>query len=277
MDYLAPSYVKRLLKERKELERNSGMFVVHECKISEYAQNETWMSLNDADNVFVSSFGRMIRENKRGSKQTILTDQKNYLNTRVLRVSGRDVRPHILVAKYFGAIGSGDHVKHINRDIHDNKIDNLKFVSKSELSRPPRIAREDTVKIPLSQFTLNGVFVRNWKDISEVVATTGARGGDILMCAEGETLSAFGYIWTFFTDSPMYDIYPKIYEKVQELDPYLIKGIYNGIVYLFTTISDASAVSGMSELDIIKMCVLNEQGNPWTFMHKGKTIRKDIG
>jgi len=277
MDYPSQSYLEQLLEERKKLERDIGMRVIHECKNPEYAKEEVWDNLIDANNVYVSSFGRMLRQNKTTGERIMLTEQKSYKKTGRLRINGMDVRPHILVAKYFGALGKGIHVIHINGDKDDNVVDNLRYVSKSEASRSPIISREYTTTFPLCQFTPDGIFVRQWNNISEVVEATGYRGGDILMCAEGETFSAHGYVWVFSSLSPENDVYPKIGVKIKTLSHYLITGIYdNKSRYLFPTISEASEVSNIPEIDIMRMCVLCEPGDKWIFSHKGMTINKEV-
>ena len=40
MDYPSQSYLEQLLEERKKLERDIGMRVIHECKNPEYAKEE---------------------------------------------------------------------------------------------------------------------------------------------------------------------------------------------------------------------------------------------
>ena len=92
MECLSQSYLEQLLEERKKLERDIGMRVVHECKYPEYAQEEVWDNLIDANNVYVSSFGRMLRQNKTTGERIMLTEQKSYKKTGRLRINGMDLQ-----------------------------------------------------------------------------------------------------------------------------------------------------------------------------------------
>ena len=263
------SSIKQILKTRLVDERENRLRVFHECKHPEYAETEVWEGITETDNYYISSFGRVLRQNKSNGQRRILTDTDTYRNTGKIMVNGKFIRPHIYVAKYFGAMGNGDKVIHINGDKYDNKIDNLRFASKKEASCAPLISREYTSQVPLCQFTPNGLFIKLWRDISEIIAATGFRPGDVLSCAEGRVLTAYGCVWSFATDAPEYKRFPQVAEKVAALKEWLVTGIHSGGYILFPTVGEASQISGVSEYDIIRSCLLSEKIGEWSFINNG--------
>ncbi len=269
---ICESYIKRVLKEHKKLEKENNICIFHECKFPEYAKEEVWQSIVGTENFYISSFGRILRKNKSDDEVKLLTETETYKKTGKVMINGSFVRPHILTAKYFGALGSGEKVIHINGDKDDNIVDNLRFVSKQEASRAPVISREFTTQVPLLQFSPTGIFIRCWENVSEVVQETSFRAGDVLSCAEGKVLTAHGCIWTFHTNDPRYRKFPDVERKAAALKQFLIIGFHDGIFYPFPTVGEASQTSGLSEFEVIRRCMLMEVNDDWIFAYNGKTV-----
>ena len=75
------SSIKQILKTRLADERENRLRVFHECKHPEYAETEVWEGITETDNYYISSFGRVLRQNKSNGQRRILTDTDTYRNT----------------------------------------------------------------------------------------------------------------------------------------------------------------------------------------------------
>ncbi|MGN0618413.1 MAG: hypothetical protein ACI4J7_05265 [Ruminiclostridium sp.] len=270
----AVSAVETELKRRVEEERSARLELVREYANKYVLENEVWEQLVDAPKYYISSFGRLAAM-KKGSL-TILDCDIN-ANGMLYRVfKGKCNYIHLLVARYFNAVGLGDRVMHINRDNLDNKPDNLLKSSKGELTkrRPSgirRTARRNVINEAILQFGVDGGFIRKWKNADEIQSVLNYRRGDVLMCAEGEVHTAYNYVWVFEkTEGEIFGRFPKLMEKLTVIRPLLITCISKTSVYKAATLSEASKISGIDTTEIVE-CLLNSGSNKeWLFKYNRK-------
>lgn len=100
-------------------------------------------------------------------------------------------------------------VDHINGIRYDNRVDNLRWVTRSENRQNPiskQRMREahrgcfgslNSHHHSVSQFTLDGKFIRQWESISAAVREIGIGQSSISLCCSGRYKSAGGYIWRY--------------------------------------------------------------------------------
>lgn len=89
-------------------------------------------------------------------------------------------------------------IDHINRDRKDNRVENLRWVDRSENNKnrgkyyyPKNNANSNTV----IQFTKSGEIVKEWPSIHEVERALGFSSSNISACCNGKYKSAYGYVW----------------------------------------------------------------------------------
>lgn len=151
---------------------------------------------------------------KRFKKERILKPFKagaNYLAVSLGR--GRKEYIHRLVAVAFIPNPlNKEEVDHINCDITDNAMVNLKWVTRKEnLNNPITKKRNSTSRKgwyqpkgkenkrsrPILQYSLNGEFIKEWGSQREIKRTLGYSNGNIYNCCALKAKTAYGYIWRF--------------------------------------------------------------------------------
>ena len=120
---------------------------------------------------------------------------------------------HRLVAEAFlGPCPEGFQVSHLDESRDNNNASNLAYVSaKENMNMPMRCIRASVAlkgknravgasnpnAIAVRQLTKEGVFVREFRCISDAVRETGILGSSISNCLKGRSRSAGGYVWVY--------------------------------------------------------------------------------
>lgn len=81
-------------------------------------------------------------------------------------------------------------VNHIDKNRLNNRVDNLEWCSVEYNNRY-------STNKAISQYTLDGVWVRDWDAISDATRLLGINTSNIAQCCRGKRKSAGGYIWKY--------------------------------------------------------------------------------
>lgn len=136
---------------------------------------------------------------------------------------GKTIGYHVCVAKAFpeicGEWFEGCHVHHKDFNPLHNTPDNLIVLSASEHTKlhyqfqpdsfkKPSKKRSESIKkaltgkkypekrIPILQYTIDGVFVKEWESVCEV-KNAGYSPGNVCWCCRGKLKTAYGFKWSY--------------------------------------------------------------------------------
>lgn len=103
-----------------------------------------------------------------------------------------------------GPVPSGKVINHINEDKTDNRLENLNLLSVKENNCwGTRIQRVSERQINgkkskrVSQFSLDGSFIKKFPSTHEVERELGYKQSNIWACCSGKYKQAYGYIWKY--------------------------------------------------------------------------------
>lgn len=183
---------------------------------------EEWKDIEGYEGLYkVSSFSRIkslkrIVNNNGGIKilkERVLKGRK--INNRYLSVSlckdgkQKTYLIHRLVAQAF--IPNPDnkpYVDHINTNIYDNRVENLRWCTQKENCNNPltKIKHINSIKVgklnpnskEILQFSLNGDFIRKWDCIADVKRNLEYHTSSISNCCLCNRKTAYGYKWKYY-------------------------------------------------------------------------------
>lgn len=172
--------------------------------------NEIWKDIEGYFGKYqISNFGRVkslerlnargYRVNEKILKPTII--HNGYYQVQLCKNSiVKAYLIHRLVWETFnGAIPEGYELNHKSEKKSDNRLSNLNLVThKENLNWGPaaeRIAKKQSK--PVLQFTLDGIFVKEYQSITQAYRETGFSQGNICNCCKGKYKTANGYIWRY--------------------------------------------------------------------------------
>ncbi len=237
---------------------------------------EQWQPLLELENYFVSSFGRVVRRQKNKKDVWININHTEDENFKFI-AHGKKYYVHRLVATYFNSAGKGDMVIHLNRDHRDNKVDNLLRCAVSEANKKWQVSRRITGNAPLLQFSLNGQFIKRWKNADEVEEQLGFRRGDILCCCEGDIYTAFSFIWCFDKMDGIFAKFPILKDRLEKIKPYIISihNLKTSEHYACVTIAEGCRLTGLSEKEFFTRCLITDFDDEWRIEYNGTKYRME--
>lgn len=175
---------------------------------------EDWKDIKDYEGLYqVSNMGnvrstdRYVNNNGglefRKGRLLKLSNNKGYIQV-VLCKDGKTktYKVHRLVAETFILnIDNKPFIDHINTDRTDNRVDNLRWVTKIENMNNP-LTKERLSKSkskPILQYDKNGNFIKEWNSALEVEKEIGLNHSNIGMCCNNKPKykSVGGYIWRY--------------------------------------------------------------------------------
>lgn len=168
---------------------------------------EIWKRIEEYPNYEVSNMGRVKNVN-RNIILTPLDNGKGYKYVQLWKGGRHKYYIHRLVANSF--IPNPENrteVDHINGDPSDNRAENLRWATKFEnMNNPVTTNRMSTAKknqekgnhqTPITQYDLNGNFIKEYPTIKEAVMETGTNRTSIISCANGRYKTANGFRWGY--------------------------------------------------------------------------------
>jgi hypothetical protein len=159
----------------------------------------------------ISSFGRVKSpSNDKGRKEKFLKSGGSRIKGHYVYIllsknnHQKSYLIHRLVAQSFiPNLNNKPHVNHINGIKDDNRVENLEWATRSEnmrhadaiglriMSKGPKNPKS----VSVSQFTLDGIWIRDWIGIAETARITGFDASSISSCSTGRLKTACGFIW----------------------------------------------------------------------------------
>lgn len=164
-------------------------------------EDEVWKDIVDDRSYQVSSKGRV-----RLKKDTLMfyilperVDKDGYKEV-VLHNIGKIKKVHRLVAEAFiDNPENKPHVDHINTIRDDNRVENLRWVTRKENMNNPatydKLGKHSRKKI--LQFSTDGTFIKEWESAREIERELLIDNSLIAKCCKGKRKSAKGFIFKY--------------------------------------------------------------------------------
>lgn len=156
---------------------------------------EEWKPVVNYNGIFrnkysISNFGEV--KNNKGEIIKPYTNEYGYdfLILHNCFVS-HNIKIHQLVTEAFlGKKPKGYDVDHIDGNKHNNRVDNLRYIShKANVKK--------SCDKPILQYTLNGEFINRYNSITEASKAIGVVKTAICNCLNGRSRSCKNYIWRY--------------------------------------------------------------------------------
>lgn len=169
---------------------------------------EIWKSIKDSSNFyFVSSLGRVKscgidrRGHKKKERILKLKDDGHGYSHVGLLIYGKfkSFKVHVLVADAFiGERPKGYQIDHINGNRKDNRVSNLRIVTRYDNYKNPSTYDKHPFKErPVAQYSLQGELIREFKSLHEAARLIGGSPSNICLACKGIYKKSKGYKWKF--------------------------------------------------------------------------------
>lgn len=181
--------------------------IVKRLKVSSEKSDISWEIYPKNPKIKVSKLGYVLvysEKHKDWREPTYYID--GYI---CFRLDGKCYRNHQLVAETFLKNPDPEHLVVVNHKSEikiDNRLENLEWVTYKENSNygnsPIKISKHTSFtnhhkQKPILQFSLDGEFIKEWKNINELKEAWKIKHTHIYMCCRGKEEKAYGYKWKF--------------------------------------------------------------------------------
>ena len=189
---------EHLFKSSEEITLKKRQQLLNDCRI----EGEVFRPVPDANHVFVSNYGRVKRIYPISKKERILmpflrnnANQTGAVYVKInLNGKLKEIKVSKLVERCFLLKGKGTCVCHINRNPWDNRVDNLKLMKPSELTKiPRRVVSQSIVKVDPK--TLEEI--EYYPSIREAGRQEFLSHETIRLCLKGKQKTAGGWLWRY--------------------------------------------------------------------------------
>ena len=165
---------------------------------------EIWTDCYGYEGLYeVSDMGNM-RNVKTGRVFSGYRDAKGYVKTTLTNEYGQQKteKIHRMVLLSFKGLPEDSNktqVNHINEIKHDNRLENLEWMTAQEnCNWGTRIERASAkTRKTVSQYTMDGEWIATYCSLTEAAAQIGIRPNNISLAASGKRISTAGYKWRY--------------------------------------------------------------------------------
>jgi hypothetical protein len=142
----------------------------------------------------------LIMNRRTGKILKPMENHKGYLYVNLYDEEGKikKFRVHRLVAEAF--IPNPENkpqVNHKNGNKHDNRVENLEWVTNVENYRHAAEKGLTKPTVSVVQYTLDGEYVAEYSSITEASKAVGGRDCQISQCCRMLVNTAYGYVWRY--------------------------------------------------------------------------------
>ena len=177
-------------------------------------EKEIWKDIPNYEGIYqASNLGRIksLERFRKGQNGSLVTVKEKILKPRLSNKGYYQVAlwknsipkrclVHRLVWEAFnGTIPEGLQVNHINEIKTDNRLENLNLMTPKENSNWGTRNERQAKKLSkvVSQFTLDGILVKEYASAMKAERETGFNNGNIVNCCNGNQKTAYGYKWKY--------------------------------------------------------------------------------